>query len=136
MAKEALVSSSASASVAPAIKPNYKYLRDKDREMVKGVFRFHEVPGGQMEFCFKKWKEDKVENYKLVDGEIYSLPLGVARHLNKECSYPVHSFMMDENNKPLSKVSQRVRRCSFQSLEFMDIEELTSDKQIIQVENL
>jgi hypothetical protein len=140
MAKQAqsgITSTSASAPVAPAIKPNYKYLRDKDREIVKGIFRFHEVPGGQMEFSFKKWKEDQVENFKLQDGEIYSLPLGVAKHLNKDCWYPVHSFMMNESNVPTMKVNQKVRRCSFQSLEFVDIEDLApAGQSIIMVESL
>jgi len=125
------------ATTPPVTRPNYKYLRDKDREMVKGIFRFHEVPGGQMEFSFKKWKEDDVENFKLVDGEIYTLPLGVAKHLNKDCWYPIHSYMMNEDNKPTMKVNQKVRRCSFQSLEFVDIEDLTPTGQpLITIESI
>ena len=107
------------------VKPNLKYLRDKDREMVRGKFIFHEIPGGQLDFPFRKWKEDPVESFSLVDGEIYTLPLGVAKHLNRECKYPIHSYTMDETNKPVSKVNQWVRRCSFQSLEFLDVEDLT-----------
>ena len=106
-------------------KPNLRYLRDKDRELVRGKFIFHEVPGGMMSFSFRKWKEDNVERFDLMDGEIYTLPLGVAKHLNKECKYPIHGFTMDEHNKPSQKVNQYVRRCSFQSLEFMEVEDLT-----------
>ena len=106
------------------VKPNFRYLRDKDREMVRGKFIFHEVPGGSMSFTFRKWKEDPVERYDLVDGEIYTLPLGVAKHLNKECKYPIHAYAMDEQDKPTMKVNQWVRRCSFQSLEFVDIDDL------------
>lgn len=108
-----------------ARKPNFKYERDKDREKVRGIFRFHEVPGGTMSFVFKKYKEDPVENFTLVDGEIYSLPLGVAKHLNKNCWYPVHSYSVDESGKPLTKIGQKVRRASFQSLEFIDIDDVT-----------
>ena len=119
-------------------KPNLKYLRDKDREIVKGKFIFHEVPGGMMSFVFRKYKEDPVERYDLVDGQIYSLPLGVAKHLNKNCWYPVHSFATDEHGKPVQKVGQQVRRCSFQSLEFVDIDDLTpvGAAGIVSVENL
>lgn len=106
-------------------KPNLKYLRDKDRVMVKGKFLFHEVPGGRMSFSFRKWKEDPVERFDLDDGEIYTIPRGVARHLNAECKYPIHGFTMDENNKPTMKVNQWIRRCSFQSLEFTDEEDMT-----------
>jgi hypothetical protein len=59
------------------------------------------------------------------DGEVYTVPLGVARHLNKNLFYPVHAYIMDENNKPIMKIGQKVRRCSFQSLEFVDIDDLT-----------
>jgi hypothetical protein len=114
-------------------KPNYKYMRDKDREMVKGIFRFHEVPGGTVSFPFKAYKEDSIENYTLTDGQVYSLPLGVARHLNKNCWYPVYDYIKGENfqggyglNTGM-KVSRKVRRMSFQSLEFVDVEDLTPD---------
>jgi len=106
--------------------PNMKYMRDKDREMVKGVFRFHEVPGGSMNFVFRKYKEDQVERYDMVDGQIYTIPLGVAKHLNKNVSYPIHAFLEQENG-PTIKVGKTVRRCSFQSLEFIDIDDLSPD---------
>jgi hypothetical protein len=51
-------------------KVNLRYQRDKDREQVKGIFRFHEVPGGSMSFVYKAYKEDQVERYDLFDGEI------------------------------------------------------------------
>ena len=116
------------------IKPNYKYLRDKDRELVRGKFIFHEVPGGMMSFVFKKWKEDPVERFDLMDGEIYTIPLGVAVHLNKNCFIPVHTHAVDENGKPMMKIGQKIRRCSFQSLEFVDIEDLTPDVGLLTVE--
>lgn len=116
--------------------PNYKYLRDKYREPVKGIFRFHEVPGGTMSFTYREFKEDQPENFTMVDGEIYTVPYGVARHLNKNCWYPVHSFSTDKDGKPLQKIGQRVRRCSFQSLEFIeDLEEFTSSG-LVTVENI
>jgi hypothetical protein len=105
-------------------KPNYKYERDKDREQVKGIFRYYEVPGGTMSFSFKKWKEDDVENYTLRDGAVYTVPLGVAKHLNKNCWYPIHSHASNENGVAEQKVGQRVRRMGFSSLEFTDIEDL------------
>jgi hypothetical protein len=118
-------------------KPNLKYMRDKDREMVKGIFRFHEVPGGSMSFVYKAYKEDQVERFDLVDGEIYTIPLGVAKHLNHNCWYPVHQYAVDEAGKPVMKIGQKVRRCSFQSLEFVDIDDLTPVGQsIVTVESV
>jgi len=113
-----------------------KMMRDKDRQMVKGVFKYYEVPGGAVGFCFKKYKEDPIETFDLVDGQVYTIPLGVAKHLNSNTWYPIHSYTTDENGKPLQSVSQKVNRMAFQSLEFMDIEDFSGAKQIITVENL
>lgn len=101
-----------------------RYQRDKDREMVKGIFKFYEVPGGTMSFSIKLYKEDQVESYELVDGEIYTLPLGVARHLNKNGWYPVHAYRQTENGTPYAHIGKKVRRFGFQSLEFIDHEDL------------
>lgn len=106
-------------------KPNYKYLRDKHREPVKGIFRFHEVPGGTLSFPFREFKEDQVENFTLVDGHVYTIPLGVAIHLNKNCWYPEYEYFKDESTQNLMRIGKKIRRCSFQSLEFVDIADLT-----------
>lgn len=106
-------------------KPNFKYLRDKDREMVSGIFRFHEVPGGTMSFVFKGHAGDPVERFDMVDGQVYNVPLGVARHLNKNLWYPQHAYSVDENGKPIAKITQKIRRCSFQSLQFVDTDDIT-----------
>lgn len=123
--------------IEPKQKPNLKYLRDKYREPVKGIFRFYEVPGALMEFVYKEFKEDPVEKFSLVDGEVYTIPLGVARHLNKNGWYPVHAYAQDESGKSLQKIGTKVRRFGFQSLEFVDVEDLTQHGQpLITVENI
>ena len=122
----------------PKEKINLRYIRDKHREPVKGKFIFHEVPGGTLKFPFKEFKEDKTQNYTLVDGQIYTIPLGVAKHLNKNCWYPVHAYVLDEYGKPTQQVGKKVRRCSFQSLEFVDVDDLTpvGSSDIVTVENV
>ena len=109
------------------LKANLEFQRKKDREMVRGIFRFHEVPGGQMEFPFKKYKGDPLETFKMVDGAVYTIPLGVAVHLNTNCWYPYYTFKNDEAGRPSVTVSEKIRRCSFQSLEFIDIEGLDNN---------
>jgi hypothetical protein len=126
-----------SKEVVPATPVNIKYQHDKDRENVKGIFKFYEVPGGSMSFVFKVYKGDPVARYDLVDGQVYTLPLGVAKHLNKNGWYPVHVHSVDETGKPLARIGQKVRRFGFQSLEFVDIEDFSiGDKQIITVEHI
>lgn len=126
MAKEA---------IKKEVKPSLKFQRDRDREIVRGIFRFHEVPGGSMSFVFKAYKEDPVERFDLVDGQIYSIPLGVAKHLNKNCSYPQHAYQLDEGGKPVARIGKMIRRCSFQSLEFVDVEEL-NQPDLVTVEHI
>lgn len=116
---------------------NLKYQRDKDSEMVKGIFHFYEVPGGSMSFNFKKYKGDKVTRYDMVDGQVCTIPLGVAKHLNQNGSYPIHKHLKDENGNVSMKVGQRVNRFGFQSLEFMDIDDLPNKAdQIVTVEKV
>ena len=99
-----------------------KIARDKDREMVKGVFKYYEVPGGMVGFCIKIYDEDPLEKYELYDGQVYTIPLGVAKHLNNNTWYPVHEYGRNEDGSPLQRIGQKIRRMAFQSLEFMDME--------------
>lgn len=110
-----------------ATKVNLEFQRKKDREMVRGIFRFHEVPGGHMEFMFKKYKKDPLEKFSMTDGEVYTVPLGVAKHLNTNCWYPSYTFKSDEAGRPTVSISEKIRRCSFQSLEFIDIDGLENN---------
>lgn len=102
-------------------KKSIEYQRAKDAEIVKGVFRFYESPGGYMKFSYKKYRGDKITTYEMVDGEVQEVPLGVAKHLNNNGWYPVHAYEYDKNDKPLIRVKQRKRRFGFESLEFVDI---------------
>ena len=116
---------------------NLEYQRKKDREPARGIFRNFEVPGGSVSFVYKEYKNDPVETYVFVDGEVRTIPRGVAKHLNKRGWYPVHQHLMDENGKASTRIGQKVKRFAFQSLEFIDDDEFgNADKQIITVEKL
>lgn len=105
---------------------NLKYQRDKDRQKVRGMFNFHECPGGTLSFSIKLYKEDNLETYHLDDQQICEIPLGVAKHLNKNGWYPIHKFTKLENEGHLMKVGHKVRRFGFTSLEFIDEDDLTA----------
>ena len=106
-------------------------MRQRSKEMVSGKFIFHEVPGGEMGFTIKLFKGDAPQNYNLRDGHTYEIPLGVAEHLNENRYYPVHSYATDEDGKPIAKINEKIRRCSFQSFHFTPIK-----KEIITVERI
>jgi len=64
------------------------------------------------------------------DGEIKTIPLGVAKHLNKNLWYPEYSFVKSEDMQNVSQITKKIRRASFQSLEFIDIDDLEDNGNI------
>ena len=115
-------------------KPSLTFQRDRDREKVRGIFKYYEVPGGTVSFSFKEYKGDDVERYDFVDGSIYNVPLGIAKHLNKRGWYPVHQYIKTEEGGTAMRIGEKVRRFGFQSLEFIDVEGLTPEPDIVTVE--
>lgn len=102
-------------------------MREKDHKMVKGIFRCFEPRGGSITFVFKKYKGDDVLKYTMTDGQVCEIPLMVAKHLNQDCFYPIHSHVLDANGNPSVQVGKKVQRCSFESLEFQDLDEANAE---------
>ena len=121
-------------------KRDFTYQRDKERELVTGIVKNYECPGGAVEFVFRKWKGDRIEKYSFIDGQVAKIPLAVARHLNTNCWYPVHAFAQDKDGRASYKVGKKVRRFGFQSLEFLDENDLGSygsaDTSLVSVERV
>jgi len=94
--------------------------KEEDSKMVTGVFKNLEVPGDTFSFVYKMYKDEPYQRYELKDGETYTIPLGVARHINsikkKERDYKVDS----RGDKTLETfVSGFTQRVQFLSKEFM-----------------
>lgn len=126
---------------------NTRYMRDKYREKVTGVFRYYEVPGGAIEFVYREFKEDPVERFTFKDGEIYTIPRGVARHLNKNCWYPEYEYYSSDQGgfakgvdpyRPGAhmRVGKKIKRMAFESMEFMELEDMPAAKPILTVEHI
>jgi hypothetical protein len=112
--------------------PNLRFQRDRDRELVKGIFKNYEQPGGYLAFSTKFYKEDPVEKWELYDEQVYSLPRCVVRHINTNMWYPIHAHAVDADGKNIVKIGKKVRRAGFHSLEFSDLEDVHA--QIVTVE--
>lgn len=97
-----------------------KKQREKDLTMVKGRFTFKEVPGGTLVFSFFKYKGDKVHKYELKDGEIYTLPYMVAKHLAKSVYTEVYQNQVDEHGRPIQVATSKIHRTGFERLDFDD----------------
>lgn len=135
-----------------------KKMRDRDREMVTGIFKNLENPAqngskGSVSFGYKAYPGDELEFYELWDGERYNLPRGVARHLNQNCWYKEYKHLSGEmgqqgirganaDGRLASKdagmqMARKVHRYAFHSLEFMDEDPMeSSQKSIIEVTKL
>jgi len=113
-------------------KLNAKQLRDRDNKLIKGKFHFHECPGSVLAFVYQEHKEDPIRRYSLVDGQIYTLPFGVAKHINTNVAYPIYEhYKGAQGAAPMTaginpdsgmtdmRVKYMKKRASFESLEFI-----------------
>jgi len=117
-----------------------KKMRDRDAEMVTGIFKNLENPAtnggrGSVLFNYKMYPGDEFQAYELWDGERYTIPRGVARHLNNNCFYREYQHLPGEQGiqgvrqgfnadgrlqSQNMQLSKKVHRYAFHSLEYMD----------------
>jgi len=110
-------------------------MRDRDSELVTGIFNNRENRNGGAMFNFKLYPNEEFKDYWLRDGERYMIPRGVARHLNNGCYYKEYSHMSGQQGeqgvrvgandgrlRPIEtmQTATKVHRYEFRSLEFMD----------------
>lgn len=115
------------------------YCRDRDKEIVEGIFRFFECPGGRLDFSYNlPYKGEPVVKYSMIDGHSYKIPYGVAKHLNDDCWYPEHEYMEGSSslqagigpNHPQMFIKRKIHRCGFQSTDFMTLDSNNTAAQI------
>lgn len=117
-----------------------KKMRDRDAELVTGIFKNLENPAtaggrGSVVFSYKYYPNEDNTIYELYDGEKYTLPRGVARHLNNNCYYKEYQHLQGEfgqqgvrsgvnpdgrQNANALQMARKVHRYAFHSLEYMD----------------
>jgi len=93
---------------------------EKDHTMVKGRFTFKEVPGATLVFSFFKYKEDKPKRYELKDGEIYTLPYMVAKHLATNVYEEIYQNQVDKDGRPIQVATSKRHRTGFERIDFDD----------------
>ncbi len=128
--------------------PKLQKFIDEETVLVKGRFKMYESPGASVKIIVKKYPGIPQFEKLMYDGDVYEVPLYVARHLNGidvtaggcdkkigTCSYPIHGFQTPERGGtqpchlneagvpvPVVTVAKRVRRYGFESLTF-DVDE-------------
>jgi hypothetical protein len=97
--------------------------KELDKKPVTGRFRYNESPGQTLSFPYRKYPKEPVKIWTFVDGEIYTIPRGIASHLQREGKYQVHEHCLDENGKPSIRIGHTVDRFNFETISFLDEED-------------
>lgn len=121
------------------LKKKIEAMREADSQMVTGMFVNKENPGTSLSFRIKLYPGDDFLEYWLIDGERYSLPRGVAKHLTNGCYFKEYKHMKgqfgddgirvggaDGRLKPheVMYAQKKVHRFNFQGLEWLDDPEM------------
>lgn len=85
------------------------YMRARDMEMVTGIFRNNEDKGGFIQFGLKLYPEDEFMHFELWDDQEYTIPYGVAYHLNNDCHYYEYVDMKDEFGREMNGTKQSAK---------------------------
>jgi len=93
--------------------------RSEDSRLVKGVFKNLECPGGDLQFAYGYYKEEGTSVYHFLDGKEYEIPLGVAKHINRQCKYKKSRHLIDKDGNPMIGAGKPVERYQFVSTDFM-----------------
>lgn len=117
----------------------------RGKQLVKGRFRYHEVPGGTTVVDCSKHPELGDFKMSMTDGQIYEIPLWVAQYLNgidewagavhgngnaetHSCATPKHGFRFQDRPPECVQVGSQIlpivsvvgwdQRMSFEPLDF------------------
>lgn len=93
--------------------------RKEGMQMVKGKFRCFEPMGGGVKFSFRKFPNEPVVTYEMIDDEIYTVPKCVAEHLNENCSWIQHKYVLNERGEPAKDAGKKYHRYAFQIMEYV-----------------
>ena len=93
--------------------------RKEDEKMVKGIFKNIESPGGDLTFAYRSYKQEPIRVYEFIDGESYTIPLGVARHINRQCKYSKSAHLVDKEGRPMIGSGKPTQRYEFVSTDYM-----------------
>ena len=102
----------------------FEWMRQRDKEKVKGIFRNFESPGNYLEFPYRAYKGEGTQVIHMQDGETYEIERGIERHLNTNCWYPQYEhlpggkFINVPGEQPTNmRVGRKVRRFAFQVID-------------------
>lgn len=105
----------------------FTYEMDKYKEIVTGVIKNNENPGAPIEFWFKGEGVPEITKFSFQDNEMIKIPLGLAKHLNKNCWVARDKFILDDKGRADSAIGKKERRFSFFPLGYVETEDLSEE---------
>lgn len=99
-------------SKTPVNKDSIEAMTPETDKKVTGQFINIECPGQDAAISCRYYKGQPLYTQAMKDGEEYTLPLSVARHINERCYTEPHSYLIDEKGNPI-KTGQKKPRYKF-----------------------
>jgi hypothetical protein len=99
----------------------WKAERERKSKMVTGKFLFNECPNGELNFFYREFPQQPITTYTFRHDQIYTIPLGVAIHLNDRCSYDEYQYNLDNGKLIDAKnmyIKSKVHRTNFIPLDW------------------
>jgi len=93
--------------------------RKEDEKLVTGIFENVEAPGAEVTFSYRAYKEHPIRTFTLEDGKSYEIPIGVARHINRQCRYQRAANLIDKEGKPMVGCGEPIKRYKFTPTDYM-----------------
>ena len=95
---------------------------ERKSQMVKGLFTFNEQRGATFKFGFCEFPKrfgDCPTMYELKDGEMCTIPLGVAEHIRDNLFY----YEVEERMEcgQAMRIKRKVRRATFENSDFTPV---------------
>jgi hypothetical protein len=94
--------------------------KERDAKPVTGKFKYPEKPGDTLTFPYRKYPKEPIKIWKFTDGQVYTIPKGIANHLQKEGKYIVHEHCLDANGMPSMRIGHVVDRFNFEIISFTE----------------
>jgi hypothetical protein len=115
--------------------------RKKEAELVRGIFRNYENPGGYLGFTApafdgKPGKEEANKKWEFWDTKEYTIPRGLAFHLNNNLKYPVYRNLDIPGVDALCEVESFFHRVAFHPIGFDDFDDIKTQVELAKVKTV
>lgn len=90
----------------------------QEQRPVKGKFLCHNPKHGTITFHYRKYPWESITKYTFEHGQTYTVPLGVARHVQNNCEFPEYQHSVDVRGKKTTGIARMESRMDFIPLDF------------------